>query len=411
MQLRHRHIDEPLRFKVQEEDSDLISHFIDVNKTIPSYYQLEGEFVWQEFMDTIAKYKDDHLITWRADYPGDYRMVVIQVVIKSPGKPSQVVFMRTGRSKYNIPSLFENFETSTQRKKYINAENESVLTFSDIDIFYSIGAGLPNELIKELNKIKMKSNEYVNVIHLICQDQDVGLYTKQLPITGTDYEFDLDLHYGDGFKDFHDKNVKRISGGTKGIILFYGPPGTGKSYYIKRLIKDLTEKNKKVLYLPNNMVDNLGTPAFNNFLMDWIDDNDASGKKKGVLMVIEDGERVLLKRDNNPYGADGVSNILNSTDGILNDFLNIQVLATFNTTIDQIDEAILRKKRALAIREFNKLSKDEAQRLIDSMDIKFQATEAMSLADIYALKEEEDDLILFKDAKKDQTKVGFRSPK
>lgn len=385
-------------FKIQEEDPDIVHNFIEVNKSMPSIYQVTGNFVYEEWLKFFTtKYEKDHLISWKMEID-DYRQVVIQVKI---GK--QVIFIRSGRTRYTQPELYTLDES---KKKYVDPRG--LMTFSDFDLLYNPQEGLPGEFVKDILKLKIEDSEVVNKIHLICQDPDIGLYTKEFPIQGDQYDFDLDLHYGEGMQEFHDKQIKRLVGGSKGIILFYGDPGTGKSYYIKRLCKDLFKVDKKILYLPNNMVDNIGTPSFNNFLLDWADDNIESGGKKGILIIIEDAERVLLKREDNPYGADGVSNILNSTDGILNDFLNIQVLATFNTTLDKIDDAIVRKKRALAIREFKKLTITESQKLIDHLGIEIKAEESMALADIFSLDEVDEDATLFNDKKKKETtKIGF----
>lgn len=390
-------------FKVQEEDPDIVHSFIELTNKMPSVYQVTGTFIYDEWIKFFeTNYKDNHLITWKMEID-DYRQVLMQVRVDSGNGP-HVVFIRSGRTRYTTPDVFD---LSDEQKKY--TDPRGILSFDDFDILYDPEMGLPGDFVKSILKAKVVSNEEVNKIHLICQDQDIGLYTKEFPIQGDQYNFDLDLHYGSGMEEFHTKQIKRLVAGSKGIILLYGDPGTGKSFYIKRLCKDLFKVDKKILYLPNNMVDNIGTPSFNNFLLDWADDNIEEGTKKGILIIIEDAERVLLKREDNPYGADGVSNILNSTDGILNDFLNIQVLATFNTTIDKIDDAILRKKRALAIKEFKKLSVEDSQKLIDHMGVDIKATEAMSLADIFAITEEDEDAVLFNDTKKEQSKIGFRN--
>jgi hypothetical protein len=398
MQPQYRRIEKIPNIRINEEDPDLISHYIDINKTIPSYVQIEGCFQRDKFFEFLkAKYADDHLVSWQFEI-ASIQQAVIQIKI---GR--QVVFLRTGRTRY----IDRGFIVVPEKDKKFISE-KGIMCFYDFDLLYDIKEGRPDELINQLKSLSYKNKSDGNKIHLICNDPDIGMYTKEFSISSSEYDFDLDLHYGDGMSDFHEKQVRRLVTGSKGIILLYGDPGTGKTFYIKRLCSDLSKANKKILYLPSNMVDQIGTPNFNNFLIEWVDDN-SDGPKKSVLIIIEDGERILLKRENNPYGADGVSNILNSTDGIMNDFLNIQVLATFNTDLKNIDEAILRKKRSLGIREFKKLEVEEAQKLIDSLKIDYRATDKMSLADIYSLFEEEDDEVLMKDNKPASAKkIGFK---
>lgn len=385
-------------YKIQEEDSDVINHFIEVNKKMPSHYQIRGRFSYGQFIDALDNYET--ITSWMHEID-EYNQTqsLIQIRIDK-----YVIFVRTGRTSYVEADGLKL--TEEQKSKYLTTKG--LLVMDEIEIFYDIEFGKPAQLIDLVSKIKIEDNENINKIHLICQDPDIGFYTKGIPLSSDALDFDLALHYGDDMLDFHEKQIKRLKSGSKGIILFYGDPGTGKSTYIKRLCRDLFKADKKILYLPNNMVDNIGTPIFNNFLLDWAEDHQTD-TRKGILMIIEDGERILLKRDENPYGADGVSNILNSTDGIMNDFINIQILATFNTSIDRIDDAILRKKRALAIREFSKLSVENAQRLVDHLNIEKKVETEMALADIYAMMEDEDDVVLFRDGKSSKSKkqIGF----
>jgi len=118
------------------------------------------------------------------------------------------------------------------------------------------------------------------------------------------------------------------------------------------------------------------------------------------ILFIEDAERVIT--DRNTGGTAGVSNILNITDGILSDMLNIQIVATFNMDKKKIDEALLRKGRLIAEHKFDKLSIEESNKLVNHLKIKdFVATKPMTLTEIYNVNEEE-----FKSEEK--TKIGFK---
>ena len=392
---------EKLTYKIQEEEPDIINHFVDVNKMVPSLYRLTGPFIFQELADLIKTKFKDFIIDWEYN-DSYYRQVVFRILVSD----SQV-FIKNRKTFETGPNTYQ----MEGRKKYANKLGSYKVT-TELDVFYDRDRVDIKKFMSTFDKLKLKQNTNYNKIHLICRDPEGGLYTKEYPlINNGEFSFDLDLHYGDGFAKFHEMNIKRITESTKGIILMHGSPGTGKSFYCKKLILDLVAcKSKKILYLPNNIVEMLGTPDFNNFLLEFIDDIDESTPtvKGSILIIIEDAERVLIKRENNPYGSDGVANILNSTDGILNDFLSIQVLATFNSDIQNIDKAILRKKRALSIREFRLLTKQESQRLIDHLGLKHTADDDMTLADIYALKENDVDRVLFEDNKKSSGKVGFK---
>lgn len=391
-----------IHYKFPEEDPDNLHSFIQHNGGTPSVFKACGPYLYLEVLHVITEHfkekKIDLFQEWEMD-DDYYKSASFKAEIDG-----KYMFFKVKKSYVGNEA---DYVFKSGKKKFKDAKHGWLLT-AEVEIIYDFAAGKPQDLIDKLRKLELEVNNEHNKIGLICQDSDGTLYTKDFPLLKNDFDFDLDLHYGTGFGKFHDLTVKRIDDSEKGIILFHGTPGTGKSFYIRRLIRDLMRRNKKILYMPNNMVDLLGTPSFNNFLLDYVEDAIEEGNRKGLLMIIEDAEKVLLKRESNPYGGSGVSNILNSTDGILNDFLNIQILATFNTNIENIDEAILRKKRAISIKEFGKLGKEDCQKLIDFLKIEYKATEDMSLADIYSIKQEEEDEILLGDKdKKKQKPMGF----
>lgn len=69
-----------------------------------------------------------------------------------------------------------------------------------------------------------------------------------------------------------------------------------------------------------------------------------------LTIVIEDAEDLLVSRDTNHNS--GISMLLNLTDGLLGQSLGIQVICTFNTHVSNIDRALLRKGRLIALYEF-----------------------------------------------------------
>jgi ATP-dependent 26S proteasome regulatory subunit len=105
------------------------------------------------------------------------------------------------------------------------------------------------------------------------------------------------------------------------------------------------------------------------------------------ILFIEDAERVITDRNNG--GANGVSNILNITDGILSDILKIQIVATFNMDKAKIDSALLRKGRLIAEHKFDALPIEDANNLIKHLGKDYVATKPMTLTEIYNLEETE----------------------
>ena len=122
---------------------------------------------------------------------------------------------------------------------------------------------------------------------------------------------------------------------------------------------------------------------------------------KNSILIIEDSERVISDRAGNGSPA-GVSNILNLTDGILGDCLNIQIIATFNMSREKIDNALLRKGRLIAEHKFENLTVENTNKLLKHLGKDKVVNDGMSLADIYNI-----DVEVFKSTK--ENKIGFRN--
>jgi len=148
-------------------------------------------------------------------------------------------------------------------------------------------------------------------------------------------------------------------------------------------------KDKRVLFIPPYLADFITSPEMTPFLID----------NSNSILFIEDAERVIT--DRNAGGANGVSNILNITDGILSDILKIQIVATFNMDKAKIDTALLRKGRLIAEHKFDALPIDDSNNLLKSLGKEANASKPMTLTEIYNVEEEE-----FKSADK-YSPIGF----
>ena len=212
---------------------------------------------------------------------------------------------------------------------------------------------------------------------------DVEEYEIKVP------KIDLSLNYGSKFKNIHDTIVKRLNTkNDKGIVLLHGEPGTGKTTYIKYLTSLI--KDKHMIFVPPMMAESLTDPSIIPFLMDY----------KNSILIIEDAEKVLGSRENG-HGGQSTSNLLNLTDGILGDCLSIQIIATFNTKRDNIDDAFMRKGRLIAEHKFDKLSIEDTNSLLKHLNKDVVVDEEMALSDIYNIDTE-----LHKSTK-EKSKIGF----
>lgn len=165
------------------------------------------------------------------------------------------------------------------------------------------------------------------------------------------------------------KILSDIKSNKAGLMLLTGLPGTGKT----SLIKYLTQENQdiKFVFINNSNLDILSNPRFAEFAISNLSDS---------VIILEDCEKALLTRDLNK-GYD-ISTILNLTDGIIGDILNIKIIATLNT-VDKIDSALLRKGRLICKCDFKKLTVTQANNLSKKLNKVMNITDEISLCEIF----------------------------
>lgn len=204
-------------------------------------------------------------------------------------------------------------------------------------------------------------------VHLLC-NLDGMLHLQRFEVKTPPGEVDLELHYGGEAAQKFEKVVEALESNRKGLVLLSGDPGTGKSTFIKHLAK---RTSRKVIYLASGAADHLTSPDFMTFIM----------RHRNCVLLLEDAEKVLRSRDEQDNPA--ISNILNITDGILGDCLNLMVIATFNIDREKIDSALVRKGRLVLEHHFGPLSAEAANRVLERSGSDRRTSEPMTLAEIY----------------------------
>lgn len=250
-----------------------------------------------------------------------------------------------------------------------------------INILYPISKRTYVEkYIKEFADIKDSAKISRN-LNILCYDG--CFYLKQKQIYTSDIS--IDENYNDDFRDVDEMIRKKITETTKGLFLLHGSAGTGKTTYIRYLTSMI---DKKVIYLPPNIINSITDPNLISFFMEHTNS----------VLIIEDAESILMQR--NEQSSNAVSNLLNLTDGLLSDFLQIQVLATFNTDILNIDKALLRKGRLHVKYKFEELMEHKVDFLAKKLGIKISGKQ--KLCDIYNHKEKSHT------GNTEKNKVGFK---
>jgi hypothetical protein len=275
----------------------------------------------------------------------------------------------------------KNLMVNTQ--VYYNKNNGIILEFLYNIQNGELGFQMDLEKLKDFQLAISKSN--IQLVRSEMGHLDTEEYDLSVP------EFDLELNYGKDFVKLHEIIVKRLNTpGDKGIIVLYGDHGTGKTTYIKRLTKLILTKD--ILFIPPSMAEMLSEPSIIPFLMDH----------RNSILIIEDAEQVIGDRKGKSSSA-GVSNLLNLTDGILGDCLNIQVIATCNIPRERIDPALLRKGRLIGEHRFDKLKLTETNILLQHLNKGVTSKVPLTLADIYNIDTES-----YRDP--DPEPIGFKTP-
>lgn len=217
----------------------------------------------------------------------------------------------------------------------------------------------------------------------------IGIDTRRLKITTP--RFSIEDNYNDDLININNIILKRLSkNNDKGLVILHGKPGTGKTSYIRYLISKV---RKNIIFLPPNMAAAITNPELISIMID----------NPNSIFVIEDAENIIIDRERNEHSP--VSAILNISDGLLSDCLNIQVVCSFNTDISKVDSALLRKGRLIAKYEFKELEVPKANELSKKLGYNAKFQSPKTLTAIYNQADED-----FEQVKKINT-IGFNLSK
>jgi hypothetical protein len=258
------------------------------------------------------------------------------------------------------PDFLNNVICILETKELFYVDRNSIYYYYDKENFMKIQDFI---LLAE----KFPPKEEGHWIRMLVQNND-GYSFKTFEITLP--VLNLAKTYNDDIIDFNDNILKKLNDPNgKGMVFLYGNPGTGKTTYIRHLVSKI---KKDILYISSTLAGSLANPSLLHLL----------SKKPGCVIVIEDAEQVIMSREyrNN----DAVSTLLNLSDGLLSDILKIQIICTFNTSITNIDKALLRSGRMIGKYEFKELNRIKAQTLSDDLGYKVQITEPVAISEIFS---------------------------
>lgn len=268
-----------------------------------------------------------------------------------------------------------NIENGTE---YIDEhiQNNGIYKLYDLIFYYELEKKEKTEnIINEISSWfidNLYQRENIPVFHTIGTSMyGYDLKTNELPNIKLFDDEHISKHYGKEFLTEYNSVIDNLKNKTHGLFLFYGIPGSGKTSLLRQIIGKLCV-DKKIIYIPSYMIESIASPEFISFLSDF----------KDSILILEDAE-MCLKERSDEFGTQAVSNILNLTNGLLNDSIKIQIIATFNMNKAKLDKALLRPGRLLNEWEFKSLSIEDSKSLAEYLNLDIIIDEPMTVSEIY----------------------------
>jgi hypothetical protein len=310
----------------------------------------------------------------------------IDVVLDIPEK----IYSTSKADSHPLPSSSYNMDGIFKDKIYpsimiVNYTNEWIATINDNAIYLHFNNLDHKELVKKiLDTIPLQpAKPKTATIDLIAYDRG-NYYTINSKIKHT--TVDLELNYNNGFSEVYEKTLDFLNEQESGLVILHGGKGTGKTQCIRHL---LSHTDKHYILVTNAIASHMAEPEFIAFMMEH----------KDSIFILEDCEQILMAREENRFGG-AIANILNMSDGLMSDIFNIKFICTFNTSIENIDEALLRPGRCFINYEFKPLDKAKVKVLSEKHNLGITEDRDMTLAEIFNYVPEVS-------SKLKKTKIGF----
>jgi hypothetical protein len=378
--------------------------------SFPNFIKLGYKFKWGSTLDLMTeKYFEK---TARAIFFTQYSTDALEYFYSNKHKIFPIVFRMEDKrlDKKFISDLFFylNPPTNSVQRMYetyaekdLCLDNIIILIEDDIIIQYEA-----HDLIIFINPNKhletSNDNPLYLLLRLIAKYKIKRVNKNQINIVyKSDYGFDkmafdvkrvninIDENYNDDFKEVSEYIIKNLNNRSSGLYILNGILGAGKTMFIRYLTSRV---KRNIIFVSPDMVEYITDPGFIPFLME----------NNNSILIIEDAETVLRKREVGHAGT--ISSILNITDGLLSDCLNISIIATFNTDLKTLDDALLRHGRLVKSYTFEKLNAEKSTNLLHKLgkiDKELEVIKPMTLAEIYFYGENNEGNI-------PKRKIGFR---